>query len=464
MLQMSQRDRDRLVVVRQVAKQEITVTRGAELLRLSRKQMGRLRDRYAEEGDGAVIHRGRGRRSNRAKPEAWRRRVLERAREPIFHDFRPTLRAEHLSRDPEIGRVNPHTMRRWLIEEGLWTVKRRGARHRKARPRRAAVGELVQWDTSDHAWLEDRYPGRLALVTMIDDASSRLQYARFVEQDNGHVNREAAVRYLERYGRPVAFYADQASHFIQDTRSADTGPREQREAKLTESIIRRGLRELNVELVRSLSPQGKGRIERGFGTAQDRLIKEMRVERICTIEAANQFLEDFWIPFWNQRFAVEPAEARDRHRPLPRRARLDVLFAQTWIRRVNNDFTFRFKNRRYQIRRQEADGIRPKDPITIELRIDGSTHFRWEKRYLEPELLAEFHPQPIHVHGPRQPRSNNPLPAPSSNGTKHKDPKSTADRTRTNPSRPAADHPWRTSRIGRGPRDYTPGKVKVTQT
>lgn len=113
----SQRDRDRLVVVRQVAKKQLTVTRGAELLRLSRKQMGRLRNRYLEEGDGSVIHRGRGRRSNRAKPEVWRRRVLERAAEPLFHDFRPTLRAEHLSRDPEIRSVDPYTLRRWMIEE-----------------------------------------------------------------------------------------------------------------------------------------------------------------------------------------------------------------------------------------------------------------------------------------------------------------------------------------------------------
>lgn len=461
MLQMSQRDRDRLVVVRQVARKEITVTRGAELLRLSKKQMGRLRDRYVEEGDRAVIHRSRGRRSNRAKPEAWRRRVLERAAEPIFHDFRPTLLAEHLSRDPGIGPVDPYTLRRWLIEDGLWTVKPRGARHRRARPRRAAVGELVQWDSSDHAWLEDRYPGRLTLVTMIDDASSRLQYARFVEQDNGQVNREAVMEYLERYGRPVAFYADQAGHFIQETRSADRGPMEQREAQLTESIIRRGLRELNVELVRARSPQAKGRVERDFGTAQDRLIKEMRVEGIATIEDANRFLQKFWIPFWNQRFAVEPAEKKDRHRPLPKRARLAVLFAQTWTRVVLNDFTFRYKNRRYQIRQEEADHIRPKDRITIESHVDGSIHFRWKSRYFTPDLIAEYHAQPIHVQGPRRPPETQPLPAPRANGTK-----TPTERTarKRKPSRPAPDHPWRNSKIGRGSRDYVPGKVKVTST
>lgn len=459
MLEMSQRDRDRLVVVRQVAKKQIRVTRGAELLALSRKQMGRLRNRYVEEGDAAVIHRGRGGRSNRAKPEAWRRKVLNRAREPLFHDFRPTLRAEHLSRDPEIGPVDPYTLRRWMIEEGMWKVKRRGARHRKARPRRAAVGELVQWDSSDHAWLEDRYPKRLTLVTMIDDASSRLQYARFVEQDNGQVNREAVIAYLERHGRPLAFYADQAGHFVQDTRSADTGPMEQREAQRTESIIRRGLRELNVELIRSLSPQGKGRVERDFGTAQDRLIKEMRVEGISTLEAANEFLEDFWIPFWNRRFTVEPADPKDRHRALPKRARPEILFAETWTRVVASDFTLRFENRRYQIRKDEARGIRPRDKITIERRVDGSTHFRWRNRYLTPDLVAEYHAEPVHVAGPRRPRLKTPSPPPPSNG---KIPN--GKKARPKPPRPAPDHPWRNSKIGRGSKNLTPGKVKVTST
>lgn len=459
MLEMSQRDRDRLVVVRQVAKKQISVTRGAELLALSRKQMGRLRNRYLEEGDAAVIHRGRGRRSNRAKPEAWRRKVLERAREPLFHDFRPTLRAEHLSRDPEIGPVDPCTLRRWMIEEGLWTVRQRGTRHRKARPRRSAVGELVQWDSSDHAWLEDRYPRRLTLVTMIDDASSRLQYARFVEQDNGHVNREAAIRYLERHGRPMAFYADQAGHFIQDTRSADVGPMDQREAQLTESIIRRGLKGLNVELIRARSPQAKGRVERDFGTAQDRLIKEMRIEGISTIEEANQFLDDFWIPFWNQRFAVEPADSKDRHRPLPKRTQLEVLFAETWTRVVTNDFTIRYKNRRYQISKEEAKRIRPGDKITVELRVDGSTHFRWRNRYLTPVLIAEYHADPVHAAGPRRPRLKAPSPPTRSTETT-----SSGKKARSKLHRPAPDHPWRNSKIGRGPKNFTPAKVKVTST
>lgn len=446
---MSQRDRDRLLVIRQVAAGELTVVRASELLDLCREQVARIRDRYRAEGDRALIHRGRGRRANNAKPAEWREKILERAAEPQFHDFRPTLLAEHLSRDPEIGPVNPYTLRRWLIEEGRWVVRKRGARHRRARLRRAALGELVQWDSSEHAWLEDRYPGKLVLVTLIDDATSRVQYARFAPRDNGPVNCAAVIGYLRRHGRPVAFYADQASHFVQWTRSAGRGPKEEREPQQTESVIRRGLKALNVELIRSLSPQGKGRIERGFGTAQDRLIKEMRVQGICTLETANQFLEQAWIPFWNQRFAVDPADPKDRHRPLPKRLCLEAVFSETCTRVVANDFTLRYRNQRFQIEKREAKGIRPGEKIIVESRLDGSTHFRWRSRYLHPELIHSYKAEPIHVTRPgyRRPKPSKPR----------------ANRTtpRPAPPRPAPDHPWRTSRIGRGPRDFTPGKVKV---
>src|SRR5690606_26826159 len=131
----------------------------------------------------------------------------------MFEGFRPTLLAEHLSQDPEIGPLNAHTLRVWLIEDGQWKPRRRGHRHRKARPRRAAFGELVQWDSSEHAWLEDRYPGRLTLIQMHDDATNRLLMARFVPRDNGAVNRQIAIDYLRRWGRPVAFYTDKAGHF-----------------------------------------------------------------------------------------------------------------------------------------------------------------------------------------------------------------------------------------------------------
>lgn len=416
---MSQRDRDRLAVLRQVGDGLVSAAWGAELVRLSPRQFRRLRRRYEADGDGAVIHGLRDRRSNRAAPTAVRARVLDRVREPVFRDFGPTLLAEHLSRDPEIGELNAHTLRGWMIEEGHWKPSRRGARHRKARPRRRAFGELIQWDSSEHAWFEDRAAGRQVLIQMHDDATNRLMMARFVARDNGPANRQIAIDYLRRWGRPLAFYTDKAGHFGRKTRPGPRSdlPLEERDPMETTSVIRAALRELNVELILAHSPQAKGRVERNFGTSQDRLVKELRVLGISGFDEANRYLEEVYIPFWNGRFAVEPAEPRDVHRRLPKRFDLQSLFADALTRTIGHDFTITYKSRKLQIAKAQARGIRPGQKLTIELRLDGSTRYRWNNRYLDLEFVAKALPSQ------RKPKTSNPArPAPP-------------------PATP--DHPWR---------------------
>jgi hypothetical protein len=418
MLTLSQRDRDRLAVLSQVRDGLVSAARGAELVGLSLRQFRRLRRRYETEGDGAVIHGLRGRRSNRAAAAERRARVLARAQEPVFCDFGPTLLAEHLSRDPELGAQNPHTLRRWMIEEGIWKPKRRGARHRKARPRRAAFGELIQWDSSEHAWFEDRLRGHQVLIQMHDDATNRLMMARFVPRDTGAANRQIAIDYLRRWGRPLAFYTDKASHFGRKTRPGPRSdvPLQERDPLDTTSIIRAALGALNIELILAHSPQAKGRVERNFGTSQDRLVKELRVLGISTLEAANRYLEEIYVPFWNERFAIEPTETRDVHRRLPKRFNLERLFAETLTRTIGNDFTITYKRRRLQIAKAQARGIRPGHKVTIELRLDGSTRYRWNNRYLDLDVVVVKTPsQRPSVAKPPPPR-----PAP-----------------------PAPDHPWR---------------------
>jgi hypothetical protein len=343
---------------------------------------------------------------------------MERAREPVFSDFGPTLLAEHLSTDAEIGELNAYTLRLWMIEGGLWRPRRRGARHRKARPRRAAFGELIQWDSSEHKWFEDRAAGHQVLIQMHDDATNRLLMARFVPRDNGAANRQIAIDYLRRWGRPLAFYTDKAGHFGQTTRPVSDVLLAERDAKQTESIIRSALRELNVELILAHSPQAKGRIERNFGTSQDRLVKEMRVRGISTLAEANEYLEEVYVPFWNSRFAVEPAESRDVHRKLSKRADLEQLFAETLTRTIGHDFTIVYKNRQLQIAKAQARGIRPGQKVTVELRLDGSVRYRWKKHYLELEVVARSHDS----RRKSRPKSSSPKPT---------------------PPRPGPDHPWR---------------------
>lgn len=420
MLTLSQRDRDRLAVLRQVGDGLVGASRGAEQLGMSVRQFRRLRRRWEALGDEAVIHGLRARRSNRAAQPERRSYVMTRVSEPVFGDFGPTLLAEHLSRDPKIGPLNAHTLRRWMIEEGRWKPSRRGARHRRARPRRAAFGELIQWDSSDHAWFEKRAAGRQVLIQMHDDATNRLMMARFVERDDGAANRQMAIDYLKRWGRPLAFYTDKAGHFGRSTRPGPRSdlPLDERDPIDTTSVIRAALSELNVELILAHSPQAKGRVERNFGTSQDRLVKELRVLGISTFDEANRYLEDVYIPFWNERFAIEPADPHDVHRRVPKRCDLESLFANTLTRTIANDFTITYKRRRLQIAKSQARGIRPGHKITIELRLDGSTRYRYKKRYLDLEVVAKAAP------GRRSKAST--VPRPSSP-----------------PPKPGPDHPWK---------------------
>lgn len=402
MLTLSQRERDRLVVVRQVAEGQLTGVEGARRLKIGTRHMRRLVRRYEVEGDQAMSHGLRARFSNRRLPEAVREKAMQRAREPLYSDFGPTLLSEHLARDGEIGWIHPSTLRLWMIEEGLWVPNKRKKSHRKRRERRAACGELVLMDTSIHAWLEDRSEEEMVLIALIDDATSRL-FCRFFPRDTGAANRQLLVDYLSRYGRMSAVYADRAGHFRANFRRGERREKDEAEAL---TLIQRALGALDVELIIALSPQAKGRVERLFGTLQDRLIKEMRVRGIDTMDAANRFLEEEFIPFWDARFTVEPTEAVDAHRPLPDGVDLLRLFAETEKRVIGQDFTFRYQNRFYQIEAQQADGAMPKTRITLERRLDGSLRFRWRERYLLPTALIApppkpKKPKPSPVQGPR---------------------------------------------------------------
>lgn len=380
MLTLTQRERDRLVVMRQVASGELKVAEGARRLMLGTRHMRRLVRRFEREGDAAVVHGLRGRPSNRRLDEELRRKALSKACDPLYRDFGSTLLSEHLERDPEIGFIDPSTLRLWRIEEGLWEPRKRRRKHRRRRERSAAFGELLLMDTSLHAWLEERSREPIVLIALIDVATSRL-FCRFFPRDTGAANRQLLIDYMGRYGRIGAVYADRAGHFRVNFRRKERREKDEEEAL---TLIRRGLGALDVELIIAMSPQAKGRVERLFGTLQDRLIKEMRVAGIDSLEAANRFVEETFIPFWDERFGVGPAESADSHRPLPDGVDLMRLFAETEERVIGNDFTFRYLNRFYQIETVDADGAMPKTRITIEQRLDGTLRFRWRERYLMP--------------------------------------------------------------------------------
>jgi hypothetical protein len=412
-LALNQRDRDRLKEIHAVVRGRQTVCEVARHLGLSRRQTRRLVRRVEREGDRGVIHRLRGRSSNRTIPDEIRERGLALLAREQYRDFGPTLAAEHLAR---IGiEVSRETVRSWQSRAGLWKVRRQKVEAVHAwRERRAAFGELVLMDTSDHDWLEGRGP-RLYLIAMIDDATSRLG-GRFVESDSTAENLRTLRGWLELYGRPLALYTDKNTIF-QTPRSAELIDRYGPPAP---THFGAAVEELRIEWIPAHSPQAKGRVERAFQTLQDRLLKEMRIAGIGSLEQADRFLREQFLPFWNERFTVAPRSSHDAHRPLGS-FRLDSVLCHRFERQVSTDYTLRLNGRRWLIPRAHVQAGLRHSRVLVEERLDGSSWVRYRGSHLPllalPPLAAS--PSGLRPPGP---------------AAKHKLPRK--------PWHPPKNHPW----------------------
>ena len=373
-LRMSVKERDRLEVLVQVKEGQLRQSHGAELLGITDRQLRRSMRRWEEEGDAGLIHRSRGRRSNRGIEEGTRRRAVKLIGEH-YADFGPTLASETLLERDGIA-VSRETVRQWMVDGGLWQTKRRRVKHRQWRERRACFGELVQMDTSEHDWFEGRGE-KAVLINLIDDATSRV-LMRFFPRDTAAANRRLLRDYIRRYGRPVAVYADKASHFKVNRGSS---VEEELLGVEAETQIGRALRELDIEYIAAHSPQAKGRVERSFGTCQDRLVKALRLEGISTIEEANRYLEQTFLPLWNKRFASPPANSADVHRSA-KGYDLNALLSHQESRVVGHDYTVRYRGQRYQIRRESIGAGLRGSKVTVEQRLDGTLKLRWRGKYL----------------------------------------------------------------------------------
>jgi hypothetical protein len=428
-------------------------------LRLSTRQVRRLQRRLEAGGDPAVVHRLRGRPSNRRLDLTLRQKVLEVYRRD-YPDFGPTFACEKLAEQGLV--VSPETLRQWLLAEGLWQRLRRRDPHRQRRPRRACFGELVQMDTSLHDWAEGRGEP-MVLVNMIDDATSRV-LSGFYEGETVEAHFDLLGRWLTRYGRPVALYTDRDSIFeYQDKGKGDPDG-------LTQ--FGRALQELGTELILARSPQAKGRVERFFATAQDRWVKEMRLAQVVTRAHANELVDRRLVPEFNRRFAVAPAQATDVHRPLGPDHNLAAILSVQYQRVVTNDYTVRFANRIYQIGKPAYPGLR-KGRVVVELRLDGSMAIRFRGTYLKyAEVPAagrpggsaprppEFNAQAADARGeeessPAPSEGAGPAGVQPSGGRSGRTPAEpcppagAAEDSGKGPRRPAADHPWRRSFKGK---------------
>lgn len=335
-LVMSAHERERLRVIEAVRERRLKQSKAAKRLSLSVRQIKRLVRAHKRRGARALVSKRRGRPSNR-RIEASERDCFVALVRKHYSDFGPTLAAEYLRAQHGFTRSVP-TLRQWMIDAAVWQAKRqRKKRPFQLRERRAAIGDLVQIDGSPHAWLEDRGP-RCTLIAFVDDASGRLQYARFEPAETTRAYLRGLRVYVAHCGRPVAVYSDRHSIFRKHD-PEDPEPTQ----------FERAARALDIAPILALSPQAKGRVERAFQTLQDRLVKALRLAGVATLEAANAFLPGF-IAHYNARFARVPRVADDAHRPLQVSAeRLLWITSEQHRRTLSKSLSCQYRGQLYLI-------------------------------------------------------------------------------------------------------------------
>jgi transposase len=359
----------RLHIIQKVLERVIKQVEAAEILSLSSRQIRRIIKRIRIEGEKGIIHKSRGRPSNRRIPGKIRDKVIQLYRKQ-YQDFGPTLASEKLLQRDGI-RVNDETLRMWLIEAGDWKKTRKRRAHRQWRERKHHYGEMVQIDGSHHDWFEGRGP-RCVLMGYIDDATGKV-FGRFYDYEGTIPAMDSFRCYIKKSGLPMSVYLDKHTTY-KSTAKATIQDELNNTQPLSE--FERALKELGVEVIHANSPQAKGRIERLFGTLQDRLVKEMRLRGIRTIEEANAFLEAY-LPVYNRRFSVCPKGRDNLHRSLVKGTNLDAILCIKTERTLRNDFTVAHNQKLYQV----EDPVNA-SKIMVQDRMDGSLVMTYKGRVL----------------------------------------------------------------------------------
>lgn len=398
------RELKRLKTIQEAIERHITQKTASAVIGISERQVRRLVKAVREQGEKGIIHKARGQVSPKKIPERIKEGALKLYRDKYL-DFGPTFAAEKLLEIDGV-KLSKETMRKWLVEAGLWKEKRKKPIHRHWRPRKERFGEMAQLDGSHHDWLEGRGP-ELVLMAYIDDATNKV-FGRFYDHEGTMPAMGSFKRYAKKYGLPLSIYLDR--HGTYKTKKKFT-PWEDLEGKELMTQFERALDELGVKVIHAYSPQAKGRVERLFGTLQDRLVKEMRLKNIKTIIEANNYLSQYLLAH-NRKFSVSPAKTTDAHIRLSKDFDLDSILCIKNYRTVKNDNTIGFKGKLYQL--LEDAGVKR---ITVKENLDGSMQLLGKERSLKYQEITER---------PKKPETHH------------------FDRRKLNrPAKPEKNHPWR---------------------
>ena len=373
---MAQHELRRLHVIRKAIDQIITQKDASEVIGISLRQVQRMVARVKIEGDKGIIHGSRGRPSNRSMPDVIRRKILTLFT-TNYHDFGPTLASEKLFERDKI-KINDETLRLWLLEEGIPYKQRKKRPHRQWRERKACFGQMVQMDGSHHAWLEDRGPW-CVFMGYIDD-STGIPFGRFYTHEGTIPAMDSLKRYIMRYGIPQSVYLDNHTTYKSSKKQSIE---DELKNEIALSQFERVSGELGIRVIHADSPQAKGRIERLFGTFQDRVIKEMRLKGIKTKEEANEFLGRY-LPEYNKRFSKPAANETDVHVRLPKKLDLNNYLCIKTDRTVRKDNTISHDGKLYQIEERVVT-----KQVTVEERTDVSMKIRSKRLSLRYKQIEE---------------------------------------------------------------------------
>ena len=379
---MSQKEIKHYDIIKKTISKEINGTEASKLLNISTRQIRRLKAKVRENGMKGLIHGARGKKSNKKIPDEERDKIIILIKEK-YSDFGPLFASEKLEKKHKIKR-SKETIRNIMIEEGIWKAKnKKKQKHRGWRQRKASRGEMIQYDGSYEYWFEDRGE-KCCLLGSIDDASSKI-WLKFDEHEGVIPTFNFWREYIERFGKPYSIYVDKFSTYSMNHKLAKENPDTLTQFERAMEIG------LNIKIIKAHSPQAKGRVERLFRTLQDRLIKELRLNNISNIEEANKFLEEKFIPEFNEKFMVEYRSKTDLHKKLISREinNLDSIFSRQHEKTVMNDFTISHQKICYQLTKNQPVTVCKRDKVIIEERMDGTMQFRLRGKYLNYEVLPE---------------------------------------------------------------------------
>ena len=419
-IRMSKKEVSRYDIIQKTIQKELRNTEASEILHLTPRHIRRIKERVEKEGMQGLVHKSRGKPSNRKIPEEEENRIRTILKEN-YPDFTPAFATEKLREKHDITH-DPKTIRRMMIEEGLRKPKRKKQEpHRAWRQRRSSYGELQQYDGSYEDWFEGRLGEgkKQCLLASIDDATGTITSAKFDEHEGVFPTFRFWKFYLETHGKPLSIYVDKFSTYSMNHKLAKENPD-------TKTQFTRAIESLGIEVILAHSPQAKGRVERLFKTLQDRMVKEMRLSSINTIPEANLFLTNVFIPDFNKRFGVTARTSANLHKSITEKEKesFPSVFTRHAERTVRNDYTIAYKNIWYQLEATPSLLIQKKDAVIVEEKEDKSIQIKMRGKYLDFHQLPERPKRVLEKNSPWV-------------------------LARPLPTIPARNHPWRRFRIGR---------------